>query len=327
LPEALVTGANGFVGSHICEALIAAGFSVRALVRKTSNLTNLTGVPVSLAYGDISDPASLPAAMHGVDAIINNAAIIKANHPEDFHAVNAVGTENVLKAAAEHAPGIRRLVHISSTAACGPAPSQIPVDEDSTPAPLTAYGRSKLEAERLVQSYGGLLPTVILRPCAVYGPRDKEMLRFFRSVKMGVKLAFGCSQNHINFTYVKDLAAAVVKAVEHDVPSGAIFFVAEKRSYAYNEAGDIIARHLGRRAFDLYVPEPILTLAGSLSEGLARIRHKPSIFTREKAREIKARYWLFDTSKAERELGFTASTDFDRGAAETIRWYKEKGWL
>jgi nucleoside-diphosphate-sugar epimerase len=279
-----------------------------------------------LAYGDLSYPASLSAAVAGVEAIVNNAGLIKTNHPDEFHAINAVGTENILRAALEYNPGLGRFVQISSTAACGPAPVQAPITEEREPAPLTRYGRSKLAAERIALSYTSRLPVVILRPSAVYGPRDKEMYTFFRTVKMGIKPAFGCSQNYVNFTYVKDLARAVVSAIERDMPSGNIFFIAEKRSYSYSEAGDIIAGLLGRRAHSLYVPEGVIALAGRVSEKIARYRRKPSIFTREKAIEISRKFWLFDTSKAERELGF-AGTDFATGAAETVAWYKEKQWL
>ena len=326
MTEALVTGANGFVGSHICEALIDAGFSVRALVRKTSDLTNLKGIPLSLVYGDLVDPASLREAVAGVDVIINNAGLTKAIRPEEFHKVNVLGTENVLRAALEHNRAIKRFVHISSTAACGPSRSKSAIGEDHPPAPLTHYGRSKLEAERTVLSYRDRMPAVILRPSAVYGPRDKEMLTFFKSVKLGVKPAFGYSQNYINFTYVKDLARSTVNAIKAEIKSGSVYFIAERQFYSYSEAGDIIARILDTRVHTIYVPEGIIALAGLVSEGIARMRGKPSIFTREKAIEISQKYWLFDTSRAERDLNF-AGTDFATGAAETIVWYKERGWL
>jgi len=327
LAEALVTGANGFVGSHVCEALISAGYSVRALVRKTSDLTNLKGMPVKFVYGDLRDPVTLPDAVKGVDCIINNAGLIKTNDPDEFDNVNSKGTENILKSSAEHNQSLSRFVQISSTAACGPSPNSTPITEDHPPAPLTRYGRSKLAAEKVALSYKDRFPVTILRPSAVYGPRDKEMLTFFKSVNRGVKPAFGCSQNYINFTYVKDLAMAVVKAIESKYLSGNIFFVVERKSYCYSDAGDIIAELLGRRALNLYLPEQLIALAGYISEKIAKLKNEPSIFTHEKAKEISQKFWLFDSGKAERELGFVAPTDFRTGAAETIAWYKERGWL
>jgi nucleoside-diphosphate-sugar epimerase len=324
--EVLVTGANGFVGSHICEALIKAGFSVRALVRKTSDLTNIKDLPLNLFYGDLNDASSLPAAVTGVLAVINNAGMVKALHAEDFQQVNCGGAKNILSAIKQYNPGISKLIHISSTAASGPSPGNYPINEDYPPGPLTAYGRSKLAGEMAVLAQKDGIPSVILRPCAVYGPRDKEMYSFFKTIKLGIKPHFGSGENYINFTYVKDLANAVVKAIGTSGPSGSIYFVAEKKYYAYSEASDIIAEILKKKTFNLRVPASLLSLAGKTSEEFAKILGKPAMFTQDKVREILSKYWLFDTSKIEREMGFVG-TDFKVGAAETIAWYKEHGWL
>jgi nucleoside-diphosphate-sugar epimerase len=240
--------------------------------------------------------------------------------------VNRGGTENILAAARQYNPGLQRLIHISSTAACGPSDSQNPIDETREPKPLTAYGRSKLEAERAVLAQKANIPTVILRPCAVYGPRDSEMLSFFKAIKLGIRPHFGKGENYINFTYVKDLAQTVVKAISTVTPSGNIFFVAEKRSYTYSEASTIIGDILGKKVFDLQVPGTILGLAGNISDMFTRLHGKPTVFSRDKVREIISKYWLFDTSKIEREMDFVA-TNFTLGATETIAWYREHGWL
>jgi nucleoside-diphosphate-sugar epimerase len=325
--KVLVTGANGFVGSHICEALLDAGFDVRALVRKTSDLANIKGLPIQFAYGDLNDTASLPSAVDGVDVVINNAGLTKAIHPDEFERVNAVGTGNILKSIAEHNPGLRCFVQISSTAACGPAPSATPINEDHPLNPLTAYGRSKLKSERIAVSYKDKFPVVVLRPSAVYGPRDKEMLSFFKTVKFGIKPTFGRGESYINFTYVKDLALAVAKTAKAEHISSGIYFVLERKAYTYSEAGGIISSILGRKAIGISIPSSILSLAGKITEVIARLQKKPSIFTADKAREITQKFWLFDSSKIERELGFTAPTDFKSGVIETIAWYKKEGWL
>jgi 2-alkyl-3-oxoalkanoate reductase len=324
--EVLVTGANGFVGSHICEALLKEGFSVRALVRKSSDLINIRNLAINFVYGDICDSSTLTAAVTGVRAIINNAGLVKALTPDEFLRVNRGGTENILAAARQYNPGLQRLIHISSTAACGPSDDNCPINETREPRPLTAYGRSKLEAERAVLAQKANIPTIILRPCAVYGPRDKEMLSFFKAIKLGIRPHFGKGDNYINFTFVKDLSQAVVKAISTETPSGNIYFVAEKRSYAYSEAATIIGKILGKKVFDLQIPGSILGAAGSVTDLFSKLSGKPAVFSRDKVREILSKYWLFDTSKIERELGF-AATDFAIGAGETIAWYKEHGWL
>lgn len=325
--EILVTGANGFVGSHICEALLDAGYRVRALVRKTSDLTNIDDLDISLVYGDLNDPESLGAAVDGVEAVINNAGLTKTNNVFQFDSVNVDGTINMLSAVQKVNPGIKRFVQISSAAASGSADSLDPIDEDRTPRPLTAYGRSKLGGEKAVGTFNEAIPSIILRPTAVYGPRDKDMLSFFKIIKYGLKPTFGTGECYTNFTYVRDLGEAAVKAVGSDVQSGSIYFVAEERFYSFSEAADIISGIYGNKAIDIHIPVWFLKIAGWLSETTARVMRKPSIFTREKAIEISQKYWLLDTSKIKKEMGFVCRTSFKDGAAETVDWYRRHKWL
>lgn len=323
----LVTGANGFIGSHICETLQTAGFDVRALVRQTSDLTNIRHLDLDLAFGDLNEPDSLSAAIEGADAIINNAGVTKSLDNAHFDRVNAAGTENILKAAEKSHQDIKKFIQISSTAASGPAPSDTPVDEDYPPRPLTAYGKSKLAGEKAVLAYSDRFPVTVLRPSAVYGPRDKEMLSFFKAVNFRLKPTFGTGECYINFTYVKDLAQAVAKVLTTDLPSGGVYFVAEKRSYSYSEAGDMISEVLGIKGLDIHVPVTILRLAGKISEMAAKLRNKASIFSADKALEISQKYWLVDTSRIENDLGFVSPTSLREGVVETVDWYRRHGWL
>lgn len=327
MQKILVTGANGFVGSHICETLQTAGFDVRALVRKTSDLTNIKHLDLELTYGDLNDPDSLPAAIESVEAIVNNAGVTKALDSNTFNRVNAEGSENILKATERSNPNIKRFIQISSAAASGPAPSDTPIDEDYPPRPLTTYGKSKLAGEKAVLDYRDKLPVTVLRPSAIYGPRDKEMLSFFKAVSFKLKPTFGTGECYINFTYVKDLAQAVAKALTKDLPSGGVYFVAEKRRYSYSEAADIISDALGIKGLDIHVPAPVLRFAGKISEMVARWRNKASIFSADKALEMTQKYWLVDTSRIEQELGFVSPTSFRDGVMETVNWYRRHGWL
>lgn len=327
MPKILVTGANGFIGSHICETLRSNGFEVRALVRRTSDLTNIKHLDLELVYGDLNDPGSLPPAIGGAEAVVNSAGITKALNDTEFERVNVAGTENILKAAETSGGDIKRFIQISSTAASGPAPSEVPINEDHPPRPLTAYGKSKLESEKAVLAHGDRFPVTILRPSAVYGPRDKEMLSFFKAVSLRIKLTFGTGECYINFTYVKDLAQAVARALTIDSPPGGLYFIAEKRSYSYSEAGDIISQALGIRGLDIHIPATVLRFAGKVSEAAAKWRNKASIFSADKALEISQKYWLVDTSRIENELDFVSPTSFSDGVVETVEWYRRHGWL
>ncbi len=323
----LVTGANGFIGSHICETLQSAGFDVRALVRRTSDLTNIMHLDLELAHGDLNDADSLPAAIEGAEAIVNNAGITKALDSDMFDRVNSAGTENILKAIERSNPDIKDFIQISSTAASGPAPSDTPIDEDYPPRPLTAYGKSKLAGETAVLAYRDKFPVTVLRPSAVYGPRDKEMLSFFKAVSFRLKPTFGTGECYVNFTYVKDLAQAVARTLTEASSSGSVYFVAEKRRYSYSEAGDIMSEVLGIKGLDIHVPATLLRFAGKISEITAKLRNKASIFSADKALEISQKYWLVDTSRIERELSFVSPTSFRNGVIETVDWYRRHGWL
>jgi nucleoside-diphosphate-sugar epimerase len=327
LRKILVTGPNGFIGSHICETLVGSGLQVRAMVRHTSDLSNLKEVDVELVYGDLNDYDSLKKAIDGVSAIVNNGGLTKTLDPSMFFEVNARGTGNILKAAYEINPRLEKFVQVSSTAACGPSDSMTPINEKDSPRPITEYGRSKLEGERAVLDFKDKFPVVILRPSAVYGPRDGEMLSFFKMIKYGLKPTFGTGECYINFTFVRDFARAVVKTLETDVDSGEVFFITEKKRYSYSEAGDIISEIMGKRALDIHIPRSIVDIAGWISENIAQRRNKAVIFTRDKANEISQKYWLVDSGKSESQLGFAAPTSFREGALETVKWYRENGWL
>jgi len=327
LKKVLVTGSNGFVGSHICEALLESGYEVRAMVRRTSNLSNLNGLDVELEYGDLRDFDSLLKAVDGASAVVNNGGLTKTIDTDMFYEVNSEGTENILKAALKANPDLEKFVHVSSAAACGPSDSKTPISEDHIPKPLTAYGKSKLEGEKRALNYKEKLPVVILRPSAIYGPRDNEMLSFFKVIKYGIKPTFGVGECYINFTFVKDFARAVVKSLECGVESGEIYFVTEKKPYSYSEAGDIISEILGRKAIDIHIPVAVLKFAGWVSEKIAENRRKAAIFSREKAIEISQKYWLAASDKIERDMGFVAAASFRDGVIETVKWYKDNGWL
>ncbi|MGH7280611.1 MAG: NAD-dependent epimerase/dehydratase family protein, partial [Polyangiaceae bacterium] len=179
----LVTGASGFLGSHIAEQLARAGHVVHALVRKTSNIKFLETLPrIQLFEGAVEDIDKIAKACKEVHAVIHSAGIVKAKHPGDFTKTNVEGTRNVMLATKEHAPNVKRVVHVSSLEAVGPSHDCSPVDP-SQEKPVTSYGRSKLEAEKVAKSYAKDLPVTIIRPTGIYGPRDQEIFEVFRSVK------------------------------------------------------------------------------------------------------------------------------------------------
>ena len=317
----LITGATGFVGSELIEAVARHGLRARALVRETSDVARLERHGIERVVGDLSDSAALRRALAGSDTVLHLAAATRALDPETFHAVNGEGTRRLVEAM--EAAGPRRLVYLSSLAAVGSRGDR-PVGPDDEPRPLTAYGASKLAGERAALSAGSL-SVAVLRAPAVYGPGDRDLLTFFRLADRGVLPVVGARTRRLQFVHVRDLAEGLLAAARSAATG--IFHVAEPASYAWDEVLTLLAAAVGREGRRVRVPGPLLRSAAALSEFGARIRGRPAIFDRDKAREVLAPGWLCETERAARELGFEAGTGLPEGLRETARWYRGYGWL
>jgi nucleoside-diphosphate-sugar epimerase len=326
-PKALVTGANGFVGSHLVEHLLDRGYDVFCLARKTSDLSFLAGLKLEYRYGDVTDIASLREALKGIDFVFHLAGLTKGKTREEYLRANSLGTKNLISACFEVNPDVKKFVYVSSQAAAGPCGDSKPLDEDADCQPITDYGSSKLEGEKEVLAFKDKIPVSIIRPPAVYGPRDKDILFFFRMVNKGIIPLFGFGESYISLIYVKDLVRGIILAGESPNSSGKTFFLADEKFYSWSEAGEIIKKVLGVKAFKLRIPKFLLFTFATFSEMIARLKAESALVNLQKAREISQRFWLCDASKAKDELGFSAEYDLERGAEETVKWYKEKGWL
>lgn len=325
----LVTGGSGFLGSYVCEQLAAEGHVVRALVRPASDRKVLSNLPrVEFAPGAIEDPASLARAVLGVDAIIHAAGLVKARRPEDFFATNAQGTENLLRAAEEGAKGLRRFVYVSSLAAVGPSADGTPVADDAEPRPVTHYGRSKLAGERAVIAAKDRLKVTVIRPPLIYGPRDRETLAFFSSVKNGVLPLIGDGSNTLSVIYGKDCAAACVKAISADAPSGRTYFVDDGAVYVWKDALHEVERALGRKAFlRVGLPLGVIRAAAAASQLYGKLTNTAQMLTLDKVNELRQRHWVCSGEGARAELGWEPTTRWSAGVRETASWYRQAGWL
>ncbi|MBN2227197.1 MAG: NAD-dependent epimerase/dehydratase family protein [candidate division Zixibacteria bacterium] len=321
----LITGANGFVGSRLCRRLMADGFRVIAGVREGCNTDRLRGIEPEYRYGDITRPETLAGLIAGVDYIVHNAGVVKVNRPETFFTVNRDGTENLLKAAST-CTTLKKLVYISSLAAAGPSENGRPLTEDDEPHPITAYGRSKLAGEEVVQKYKDAVNSVIVRPPGIYGPGDKEMYAFFQIVNNRIAPYLGRLSRKLQLVYVDDLADGVSKALGANTQSGRVYFIAEDKGYSFRELVGHLRGAVDRFCLPLYVPGFILKIIAWLSEHIMSIFGKTPMFTVEKANEILAD-WEVDVSRAREELGFESQIPFPEGARETVYWYREEAWL
>ena len=322
---ALVTGGQGFIGSHLCEQLLAAGHRVRVLARPQSDPGNLAGLAVEFVRGDLQNPAELGPAVAGADWVFHLAGALKGFTPGDLMRVNGEGTRNLTAACRDHAPGLQRFIHVSSLAAAGPSPGgAVPRAEAAPEQPLTWYGQSKLEAERVVQASG--LASVILRPPVVFGPRDRDVYSYFRLANRGLLPIPGWASRSYSLIYAPDLAAGILRAAEVPTPAGTVIPLTGAQA-TWLDLGRRIAAALGRPGRVLHLPEAGLRAAGRAADLLARLQGRPQIFSSQKVLEMLAPAWVASPEPAQRLLGWTAPTALDSALDLTVRWYRDHGWL
>lgn len=323
---ALVTGGQGFIGSHLCERLIAAGHGVRVLARPTSDLTHLDGLRLEIVRGDLVGEGDLGQAVAGVDWVFHLAGALKGFREEDLLRVNRDGTRRLTEACLAHAPQLSRFVLVSSLAAAGPSPGgRIPLLEDAPARPLTWYGKSKLEAETVVKNSG--LPSVIVRPPIVFGPRDRDVYSYFQIAKRGLLPVPGRRDRFYSLVFGPDLAEGILRAAEVSTEAGEIFHLTGPEVVAWSELGEKIAAALGARGRVLHLPEFGLRGAGRVADAVARLRGRPEIFSSQKIVEMLAPAWVASPEKAKLVLGWTARTPLDEALAHTVAWYRDHAWL
>jgi nucleoside-diphosphate-sugar epimerase len=325
----LVTGGSGFLGSHIIEQLSQSGRAVRALVRRSSDTKFLRTLSnVELFDGAIDDRDSLARAVEGVVAVVHSAGLVKARSLDEFMRVNARGTEYLLEACLPHKNELKRFVLVSSIAVGGPSDAHgNPVPLDQAPRPVTDYGRSKLAAERAALAKKDELKITVIRPPAIYGPRDREILAFFKSIKLGVLPLLGSPQSKLSMTFGPDCARACIRAIDADVPSGSVFAVDDGAVHTMAELIHEAESAVGKRAF-LRIPLPRRVVEGAafMSEAYGRVTNRAVMLTRDKCNELFDQ-WVCDSSSTQRALDWAPSVTFSQGVQRTVDWYREAGWL
>jgi dihydroflavonol-4-reductase len=322
----LITGGTGFVGSHTVEAYLRASWTVRALVRDARRLSWLKELPVEIAVGDVTNPASLPEAVAGCDTVVHCAGLTKAIHAADFFRVNAQGVADLVRVSRD--TRCKRFVLCSSQAAAGPSADAQGKREADQATPISTYGESKLAGERELIANAGPMEWVVLRPSAVIGPRDQQFVPLFRAIKSyGVFPRWGTGTQCYSLVYVKDLARALRVAGEVSIGLNSVYFVAANDAVTWSEVSERVASVIGRRVRALPIPLPMIKLATPIMEGVARLAGKPALLSREKLREILADGWICNVSAIECAWGFRCEYDLDTLLRETYQSYVEFDWI
>jgi len=323
--RAFVTGASGFIGRFLIDELSDHGWSVRALVRQTSDTRHLRERGVELSVGDLTDPASLLEAIAAADTVFHLAAVTAARGEGEYRDTNEAGTHALVAAAIAARPAPRRLVYLSSYAAGGPATLGRPRSCSEEPMPLTAYGRTKLAGEvaaRFAATSG--MEVTVLRAPVVYGPGDRALLPFFRLIRWGLAPAPGGGDRRLHLVFAPDLARALRRAA--DAPPD-LYAVADPVEHLWGDIARTIGAGLERRPIAVPLPPLMVKTAAAVTESLGRLAGRATAFNREKAQEMLAPAWVCDLAGSETLLPLDDVTPLREGIDHTISWYIRQGWL
>jgi len=318
-----VTGATGFVGSHLAEALLTAGHELTCLVRSPARAAALREAGCTLVEGGLEDEGGLRRLVEGADVLHHVAGLIAARSVEEFERVNRAGTFALARLARE--AGVKRMVYVSSLAVSGPTVPGRPLEDADRDQPVTPYGRSKQAGEQAVRASG--VAFTIVRPPAVYGPRDRELLRVFQMARRGWAPLLGDGSQELSFVHAADLAHALIAAGDGANTEGRTYHAAHPETLTQRAFVEAVGAALGRSVRT--VPLPKLVVRGALwSSGLvARMLGRATLLSPDKADELLAPAWTCSSEALARDTGWRAAIPLRQGLPETAEWYRKAGWL
>ncbi len=324
---AVVTGANGFVGSHLVDNLLAKGLKVRCIVRKSSNLKWLDKKDVEIYDSGLFDKDGLRKAFTNANYIYHVAGVVKSKTKDGYFKGNVETTRNLLEVALEHESTIKRFLVVSSQTVSGPSTEGNPVNENTECKPITTYGRSKLAEEKLVLSYKDKLPITICRAPAVYGERDTEIFIYFQTFSKGLTTTIGFDKKELSLIHVVDLVEGFYLAAMSEKAKGEIYFISSEKFYTWQEINSVTSKILNKKPFIIKIPHFLVYLIASIAQFFAIFSSKPATLNIEKAKDITQQFWTCDTSKAMKDLGYRQKISIEDGIKRTCDWYKQMKWI
>jgi dihydroflavonol-4-reductase len=317
---ALVTGASGFVGGHLVEALVAGGYRVRCLVRPQSDRRWLDSLGVTYAAGTVEDAGALRHAVEGVDVVFHLAALTTTARAAEYDRINYGGVARLVDAMAAHPA---RLVFCSSLAAGGPARAGRPLTEADPPAPIGPYGKSKLRGEQVVLT--AATPGVVVRPSAVYGPRERDILAAFRLAARGLAIRTGPRGQHLAMVHVADVVRGLIAAAQ-SATAGGVYYI-NGGNYPWDDIVTAMGLAVGRRSVVVPLPGAVVRGVSYVAREFARVTGSKALLTPERASDMLQPAWMCDDSRARRELGYAPQIGLTDGMRSTAEWYRSAGWL
>ena len=329
--KVLVTGASGFVGSHLVQEAKERGFEVHAAVRKSSDITAIQDYVAKFVYVDQGNYEHVSKLLNDecYDYIIHAAALTKAKTSAELHTVNVGNTYNILKAAFSLQKPPERIVFVSSLAAIGPVGYDATTDilEDNSYNPVTAYGRSKRDAELMIKEKFADKQISVFRPTAVYGPREKDLFILFDTLNKGLDPYIGRSPQKLSFVYVKDLVQALLLGCTKDQSGLQFYNISDGNVYSRYAMADIFKEVFNKKTFRIHIPFFVVALVAKISALIYKnLKNTPTIYP-ERLGELTASNWACNISKSIEILGYTPKFDLKKGLTESLLWYKQNNWL
>ncbi len=324
---ALITGATGFIGSHLVDALLERGCKVHCVVRETSNLQWLDTSRVILHTGDLHQPETYRDCLPEVDYVFHSAGITRANNRHEYLHNNARVCIPFYRSCVEYGKRIKGVVHVSSLAAVGPTHPEQKVDEDTPCHPLTYYGKSKLTGEEIALGYAPELPMVVIRPPVVYGERDVNFFTYLKAINWRMAIKIGTAPRTLSLVYVKDLSAALIRAAEAPDRDKNIFFTTDGNVYSWDDVANAAMKALNVRAQTIVIPVSLMGFAAMISEFLAKMGNRVPLIDRQRMIDLRQSSWTASSDRFFDNYSFQPRYDLDRGLKETCTWYKQQGWL
>lgn len=325
--KTLVTGGTGFIGSHLIEKLCSKNIEVKCIAKDNLNSNQLSNLKVEFINGDLSNGGLPETLLEDVNVVYHVAGVTHAKNKNEYYNGNYLATKELIKFCINSNYKIDRFIYVSSLTAVGPSLSGSEVNENTPYHPVSDYGLSKMMAEYEILKYRNKIPITIVRPSAVYGPRERDMYKYMKSIKNGIQLLIGYNKKYVNLIYIEDLVDGIIKAAENINAEDEIYFLGSQTSYPNEDIGNTIASILNKNPLNIHLPHCMIFCVCGLEELFGKLFNKQVFLNIQKARELIQNNWACSIEKAKVQLGFNPHVSLYEGFLNTFTWYKKMGWL